>query len=516
MARWKRFIDTRQTSVATRPRPGQFISDYREDYALDAGRTSLTPSKLGTIYRQADGGDTRAMFEVFNAVEEDPHVNSVLSKRKRRVLSRPLEISPAIEDDDNAQKAADLCRRMTMGDMGEDGIENWQQSLDVMGDAIARGFSLQQIIWADTKGEFRPLRLERWPQRDCSLGMATGTKEERETSSDDVRVITDEEMVEGVPLEQWQWVLHVAKARNDALAKSALLRTVAWWWLFKHFSVRDWVIFCERYGMPIRVAKYPKGTNDTERTALYNAVMLIGKDAGAVIPEGAEVEFIDVAKGAGQTPYAPLVELCDFQISKTILGGTLTTESGEKGARSLGEVHERNEQDIAERDGLLIAATIRRDLLTPIVKFNLGEGFPIPKVAFVSGEQEPMKERAERDQILANIGLPMTKEYFYETYGITVPEEGDELIDAPAPAPVAPPPEEEPKEDETKKQPPPEESEEPVDEQMNSAALALAASIIGDDEVALLRDGGATSTAIVALAQARAKKKSQPWATPMI
>ncbi|MCW7137487.1 DUF935 family protein [Escherichia coli] len=57
-------------------------------------------------------------------------------------------------------------------------------------------------------------------------------------------------------------------------------------------------------------------------------------------------------------------------ISKAILGGTLTTEAGDKGARSLGEVH----NEVRWKSGILIYVswprTLNRDLVYPLYALN--------------------------------------------------------------------------------------------------------------------------------------------------
>jgi len=253
--------------------------------------------------------------------------------------------------------------------------------------------------------------------------------------ADEVRVLTDQARAEGEALQPWQWVLHMQKARSAPLARAALGRMVVWYWLFKKFGAKDWIIFCDRYGMPLRVGKYPRGAMDEEKNALYRAVLTLGKDGGAVLPDGTAIEFIET-HARGELPYPKLIEACDFQISKAILGGTLTTEPGDRGARSLGEVHERNETDIANDDGAALSETLRQQLFAPIVGFNLGWDFPVPYCEFPSEEQENLLERAQRDKILAkDLGLPMTKRQLYDAYGIEEPGPDDEVLAPPKPEP---------------------------------------------------------------------------------
>ena len=100
--------------------------------------------------------------------------------------------------------------------------------------------------------------------------------------------------------------------------------------------------------------------------------------------------------------------LCNAEMSKAILGGTLGSDAGTRGARSLGEVHERNELMIARADAAISASTLRRDLLRPMVEFNFGPSAPVPSFAFavdpaadldkLSGTARPLRPSAARSR----------------------------------------------------------------------------------------------------------------------
>jgi phage gp29-like protein len=408
-------------------------SDIRDDFLPPQGGHNLKPSKLGQLMRDAEAGDTRAQYEMFSVVEEDPHLHSVLSKRRLAVTGKTLQILPVVDDDAKAQQAADLCCEMIFGDeLGGGGIPGWTEALFDVTDAIGRGFSLLQIVWGLDGGKWRVQGLEYWPQRDCILGTPSQPFAQ---NADEVKVITADNVALGEPLAPGQWILHKQKARSAPLAQAALLRTVSWFYLFKRFSFRDWAIFNEAYGMPRRVGKYPAGASDPEREAVKRAVIALGRDGAAVIPQGAELEFLKALDSASALPFPEMVRICDEQISKAIVGQTLTTESGTRGARSLGEVHESVQHEIMESDCRAVAETLRRDLLTPLVRFNLGDA-PVPKCEFLVEEDEDLKSRSERDvNLVGKLGLPVARKYFYETYDIPEPEEGEELIAVPAPVP---------------------------------------------------------------------------------
>jgi len=437
MARYR----TYKANHGERAQPGVFVSGYRDDFEPDSSRVGVTPAKLGSLLNQADMGNTLALFEFFEAVEEDAHVMAALSKRKNQVIGRTLEIASVNPGDKAADRAAELANEQIAN------IPDWQQAMLDMLDAIGKGFSLQQIVWGNRGDEYVVQALERYPQKFTIVGQPWSTNvDEQET--DEVFLVTDDELTNGIPLHPNGWVVHKHKARSAALHKCALLRPVSWWYLYKRFSARDWAAFLERYGMPLRLGKYPVNAGDTERAALKSAVLTLGRTAGAVLPEGCSIEFIqgNNSAGSGVSPFLEHAKFCNGEISKVILGSTMTLDVPDAGARSLGEVHASSEVTLADLDAQRLATTIRQQLIRPMIIANLGDA-PLPLVSFVEPKQVDLKVRAERDKIvLTEIGLTGSVAQLREVYGIAEPVDEDDAIGGkqPIPAALQPSPEPEP------------------------------------------------------------------------
>lgn len=107
-----------------------------------------------------------------------------------------------------------------------------------------------------------------------------------------------------------------------------------------------------------------------------------------VIPDTTDLSVI-AATDSGV--HAELVKLCNGEMSKVILGGTLASDPGDKGARSLGEVHLRAMFQLLRSDAEGLADVIHRDLLTPLVRMNLGDRAPVP---FLALNVEPPEDSA--------------------------------------------------------------------------------------------------------------------------
>lgn len=415
MSRYRRVTSG---GLPQRPEQGAFISGLASEWyqSLSDASGQMTPARMAAILRQAEEGDITAQAALFDRLQEDPHILAVYGKRKRASRNRPIQINAA-DDTPQAQVAAELCREVIAG------IRNWREAVFHLLDAVGRGFSVCQIEWELSDSKFVIPRLIATDHRAFVL--------DRE-DWDKIRVLTDANMTEGEPLAPAQWLVHIYRARSGSLATSASLRALCWAWLFKHASWRDWVIFSEAYGMPKRLGTYPRGATDEERRVIWAAAKLLGRDGAAAIPEGAKLEYLKAEGGRGDLPFEALIQLADRYVSKLILGQTMTTEEGDRGARSLGEVHRAVEDDLVEDTCDALAETIRFGLCEPITRFNMGDA-PTPKVSAISDEGVDLLHRAQTLNIVARWGTPLSRDQVREEFNLQEPkDEDDALVVAPA------------------------------------------------------------------------------------
>ncbi|MEM8243918.1 DUF935 family protein, partial [Morganella morganii] len=195
-------------------------------------------------------------------------------------------------------------------------------------DAILKGFSCQEIEWEEVEGLLIPRSVE-W--RDPAW-FQTPQGERNELRLRDGSA-------EGLPLQPFGWVQHVAKSKSGYLARTGLIRTLVWPFIFKNYSVRDLAEFLEIYGLPIRVGQYPAGATEKEKDTLLRAVMSIGHNAGGIIPKSMMIDFKNAADGTAD-PFMAMMSWAEMSMSKAILGGTLTSQAdGATSTNALGNVH---------------------------------------------------------------------------------------------------------------------------------------------------------------------------------
>ncbi|MCC5911331.1 MAG: DUF935 domain-containing protein [Clostridiaceae bacterium] len=371
----------------------------------------LTPQRLAQIFREADAGDVYRQMELFEEMEaKDAHLFSQMQTRKNAVVGKDFDILP-FSDQKQDKRIAEF-----IGDL----IYNMESLEDIFTDlldAIGKGFSIGEVIWG-YDGKYVIPEAVKWRHQKNFFW----------DHEDIFKVITDE-MPMGMEVPPNKFIIHQYKARSGHPSKAGVLRVVAWMYLFKNYNVKDWVAFCETFGMPIRLGKYGPNASEDDKAKLMEALIMIGSDAAGIIPENASIEFKESSKTSSINVFESLANFCNKEMSKAILGQTLTTEMGTSGSYAASQTHDGVRQDLVEADCKALAQTVLRDLIRPLVLFNFGETKRLPYIKFHCEPPEDLEKTAKTYQVLiGEIGLPVATEYLYDKFGIPKPEDGQEVV----------------------------------------------------------------------------------------
>lgn len=196
-------------------------------------------------------------------------------------------------------------------------IESFEDVQNDLLDAIGKGFAVSEIIWGYDEGHVVVKEIKSRHQKRFFWD-----------SVDDSFKVRTAEAPQGIELPTNKFILHRYKARSGHPSRAGVLRVVAWMYLFKNYDLKDWVSFAEIYGLPLRLGKYQPGASEEDKRALMAALVQIGADAAGIIPDGTTIEFITTEKNSSTNLYEQLARYCDEQISKAVLGQTLTSDSG--------------------------------------------------------------------------------------------------------------------------------------------------------------------------------------------
>jgi phage gp29-like protein len=373
----------------------------------------LTPGRLAEIFREADRGTVWRQMELFEEMEEkDAHLAATLQTRKMAVLGKDYEVMPYAQTPEDERIAA------AVGDLIY-GIPNLEEALLDLLDAIGKGFALTEIIW-EVAGDLARVSGLRWiPQKKVVYG-----------EDFKPRLLTAGKGWQGEEPPAWKVIYHRYKARSGTAPRGGVLRVVAWMYLLKNYALKDWAAFNEVFGMPLRLGKYDPAASAADRQALAQAIRNLGADAAGVISKATEIEFVEAASRSGSAnPYQVMAEFCNREMSKAILGQTLTTDTaGATGTYAAARVQSQVRADLVEADAQALATTVREQLLRPLVGFNFGWDKPVPWFRFRYEEEDDLKTLSEVYRNLAAIGLPLSREHVAERFGVSLAVEPEQQL----------------------------------------------------------------------------------------
>ena len=382
------------------------VTDKYSEYPSNG----LTPIKLAQILQEADAGDVLRQMELFEEMEEkDPHLFSQLQTRKNAVTGLDFEIIP-FSDDPRDKEIADFVKEQI------DGIESFEDVETDLLDAIGKGFAVSEIMWGYDEGRVVVKEIRSRHQKRFFWD-----------SADDSFKVRTKDAPEGVLLPGNKFIVHKYKARSGHTSRAGILRVVCWMYLFKNYDLKDWVSFAEVYGLPLRLGKYAPGASEADKLALMQALIQIGADAAGIIPDGTTIDFVTAEKTSSSDLYERLARYCDEQISKAVLGQTLTSDSG-GGSYAQSKTHNDVRHDLTVADCKALASTLRRDLIRPLCIFNFGEDKRVPHIRFDCEESEDLTQTAEiLGTLIEKTGLRVPTSFIYKKFSIPEPEEGEEI-----------------------------------------------------------------------------------------
>ncbi len=380
----------------------------------------LNPLKLGRIIRSADEGDPENYLAMAEELEEkDPHYAAVLGTRKRAVSQLELTVEAA-SDSKEDEANAEIVRQWLKTDDLEAIL------FDIL-DAIGKGYSITEIIWDTSELQWLPKELKWRDPRHF-------------TFADDGRTLRLREGGGSVDLMPYKYIVHRHPAKTGLTVRGGVVRQCAWMWLFKNFSIKDWVIYAEAYGQPIRVGKYGPNASKEDRDVLLRAVSQIGSDAAAIIPESMQIQFVEAQGKSGSADiFKTLIDFADQQMSKAVLGQTTTTDAI-SGGHAVSQEHNKVREDIERSDAKLLQATLNKQLVVPIVALNKGQQKNYPRIRIGRMENVDVEALTNSADKAVRMGLQISHRGLRDKLGLPEPENEDDVIKLPSfsPADTAP------------------------------------------------------------------------------
>ncbi len=368
-------------------RPGATITltaPRRFSFDMDAYKSALRGAEDVDFTRRV------RLYDLYNDTLLDPHLFCVAQKRKSGVLGRKIEFRRDGMPDDrvNEQISSPWFLRFI-----EDAL-----------DAQFWGFTLLQF-YINEKGWIDYYLVPR-------------------KHVDPVRQLIKhrQDNITGEPFDAYGDLLMIrGKEPLGILARTAP------YVLYKRGTMNDWAEFSELFGMPIR--KYTYDSSDPESV---NAAMDAASSQGGAniyfCPTDSNLEFIESGNKTGSSElYASLVDRCNAEMSKAVLGNTLTTEASETGTQALGTVHGKVEQELADQDALFILNLLNYDMTDQFAA--LGVNTEGGEFVYVEAEDtaETTAKAALLEKAVTVFHLPLGDDYLYEQLKVEKPDNYEQL-----------------------------------------------------------------------------------------
>ena len=391
---------------------GPTIRPWFDDATRTYPTVGLSPRRVLALIQAADQGHPQQQFEFFHEMlQKWPRLAAVEATRRLALTGLEWEVHPGGHDADEAGRAvADYCTQTLLR------LEDWPAVLDHLASAIGYGIAVAELVWEAGKlVELVPVP----PSRLISDPNAPGQ----------LAVRTAEAPSTGIPLaaEPWKWLVHRPRVRLGRLFDGGLLRASALLFVAQNLSFKDWLIFSQVAGMPARVARFDSGTPETDKRALLHVLEQLGTDAVAAFSKNVDLQFID--PGSGPRPYGPLQDYCNTEVTILWLGQHLTTDIRQSGSRAAADVHDRVREDLLVHDIADEGRSVRRDLLTPLVRARFGDRASVPHFRRSLVQSVDTQTLAETLAVAVNeLGVRVPRRWLHQALGIPEPQADEPTI----------------------------------------------------------------------------------------
>lgn len=376
----------------------------------------LTPQRLASILRAAAEGSANDYLTLAEEMEErDLHYASVLGTRKLAVAGLSVRIEAASDDPEDVRRADQLKELVDSPEFGE-----LQADLT---DAMGKGYAVSEIMWDRSGKTWNPERFEPRDQRFFQFDRETGRE---------LRLLDEADPINGIALAPYKFIVHLPRIRSGLPIRGGLARLAAVGYMCKAWTWKDWMGFADIFGMPMRVGRYGAGASKEDISTLMSAVANLGSDAAAVIPDSMRIDFTQAANVAGAGDFFKgLAEWWDKQVSKAVVGQTMSTDDGSSQAQAT--IHNEVRIDLLQADAKAESNTLNRYFVRPWCDLNFAPGRSYPRLIIDVPKPENTKILIEALKTLVPLGLKVEQSVIRDKLNIPAPAEGAELLGIPPP-----------------------------------------------------------------------------------
>ncbi len=341
------------------------------------------------------------LYDLYEDILLDGQIEATWGKRQDAILNKELVFVRDGDEDD------EITKMLNSPDM--------RMLIREIHNSIVWGYSLIQInsIWYDDEQETYRIDFDLIPRKHVH------PEDGFECVSKDQSVASRDWLFMEAPLSNY--MIRVGDPYDKGLFVKA-----AQYVIYKRGGFGDWSQFAEMFGMPFREMIYDDYDEDT-RAKLELGLQEWSGAYYSIHPRSTELKIHETGGSTGSNEvYDRLIQACDASISKTILGNTLTTEQGDHGARSLGEVHLEVEEAKTESDKHLVLSVLNTQFRAVLKRFGINvTGGEI----WYRTPDKDWNELQAKWNVLNSISdkVPVDDDYIYEEFDIPKPDNYEEM-----------------------------------------------------------------------------------------
>lgn len=197
------------------------------------------------------------------------------------------------------------------------------------------------------------------------------------------------------------------------------IKRIYWPYLFKKGGFRFWTEFIEKFGSPFLHGQADPSKSATEVADLFDNLVNMVRAGVIVTQNGSTKDTINViesgSKSGSTDTFSKYKNALNIEISKALLGETLTIENSESGSQAATVTHSQVLEILQDEDRSLVESTLS-GIAEWVCKLNYGVDVKPPKAVLID-PKELSENIAKRDSILVkDIGVRFTPEYIARTY----------------------------------------------------------------------------------------------------
>ena len=203
------------------------------------------------------------------------------------------------------------------------------------------------------------------------------------------------------------WLIEAGRPHDLGIYLKAATQTIP-----KKNMLAFWDTFGEIFGMPMRIAR-TTSRDKKEIDRLDRMLREAGASLSMVAGQDTEIEFVESGKGDAYNVYDKRIERANSELSKLIIGQTMTIEDGSSLSQS--QTHLEVFQNLIEADCDMIRDIVNSQLLPRMARL----GFPVKGLRFdwdYAVDYTPEQQKAYEEMVLQHYDVDPS--YFEEKYGM--------------------------------------------------------------------------------------------------